>query len=235
MPHWSTILLFDGQSFWLRCRFYSPGTREHAPDRGLCFVGCGNGTHRFLAVTPNYDYDHASVRAVIDVTVWMGSHNVGLSAAQGYLFREFGRALAALLTMFGTLPIRAAQPAAFSTSLLVSLEIMQNTQGRGDHPGCRRADDVDWRAGSASAGTAWRQGPCGRLSSATVAGMQKVKNFGSNTAFERSAIPSEQTAVFRQFDSTRLLVHLVLASASTVEFPRRLVRSASKDPRTPKG
>jgi hypothetical protein len=160
-----------GNRFGFAVDSIAPGPREHAPDQGLCFVGCGNGTHRFLAVTPNCDYDHASVRAVIDVTVWTGSHNVGLSAAQGYLFREFGRALAVLLTMFGTLPIRAAQPAAFSTSPLVSLEIMQNTQGRGDHPGCRRADDVDWRAGPPSAGTAWRQGLCGHLSSATVAGM----------------------------------------------------------------
>src|ERR1039457_2280408 len=71
-------LVGNGLSFAVDC--IGPGISEHAPDQDLRFVGCGNRTRRFLAVTPNNNHDHTSVRAVVDVTGWMDSHDIRLSA-----------------------------------------------------------------------------------------------------------------------------------------------------------
>jgi CBS-domain-containing membrane protein len=54
-----------------------------------------------------------------------------VSAAGVPLPRVWAGTLAAMLTVFGTLLIRATQPAALSTSLLVSLGIMQTTKDAG--------------------------------------------------------------------------------------------------------
>lgn len=41
-----------GNGFGFAVDSIADGTREHAPDQGLRFVGYGNGTRRSLAVTP---------------------------------------------------------------------------------------------------------------------------------------------------------------------------------------
>jgi hypothetical protein len=69
-----------------------------------------------------------------------------VSLASVSLLRVWAAALAAALTVFGTLAVRPTQPAALSTTLVVSLENMQRLAGRGSHHDRHPRDDRHRRA-----------------------------------------------------------------------------------------
>src|SRR5579864_5097760 len=74
-----------GDGFGFAVDRICPCIREHALDEGFCFIRCSNCTCRFLTVTGNNHHDHASVAAIVDVTRWVGSHDVGSRARWKFL------------------------------------------------------------------------------------------------------------------------------------------------------